>query len=77
MSNTTNDTLLDAISDTIDWASELGEAWLGTTTGRILDSQRDELRSVVKSNDLELAEILVKNLAETCVFAQKELDERA
>lgn len=76
MSNITNDNLLNDINETIDWASELGEAWLGTTTGRVLDSQRETLRSVVKINDLELASVLVLNLAQTCVRAEELLHEQ-
>lgn len=75
MSNATNDKLLELVDITIDWASELGEAWVATTTGRIIDNQREQLLSVVKANDLELAEVLVNNLAKTCAYAQKELDE--
>lgn len=73
MSNITNDKLLETVNETVDWASELGETFLATTTGRVLDNQRDELLRVVKSGDLELADVLVFNLAQTCTYAEEEL----
>lgn len=74
MSHASNDQLLETINETVDWASEMGEAWVGTTTGRIIDSERDNLLSIVKNNNLELASVAVLNLAKTCQYAEDELN---
>jgi hypothetical protein len=63
------------VEDTIQWANELAEAWVGTTTGRIIDKQKEHVEDLVKSNDLNLAEVAVTELAQTCVYAEKELNE--
>lgn len=75
MSHFNNEQLLETVNETVDWASELGEQWAGTTLGRILDNERDNLLSVVKNNDLELASVEVINLAQTCMHAEEQLRE--
>lgn len=73
MSDFTNTQLIETVNETVDWASELAEQWVGTTTGRIIDNERDNLISLVKNNDLELASVSVINLAKTCQYAEDEL----
>lgn len=63
------------VDDTIQWANEMSEAWVGTTTGRIIDKQIEHVSDLMKSNDFNLAEIAVSELAETCVYAEKELND--
>lgn len=66
--------LLKEVEKTVDWAGELGDQWTGTTVGRILDSERDNLLSIVKANDLELASVAVINLMQTCMYAEQQLN---
>lgn len=75
MSNITNDQLLETAHETVEWAKQLAELWTNTTTGNIIDYQRNELELALKSNDLELTQKLMMQLAETCVFAEKEYED--
>lgn len=72
MSNITNDQILETAYETIEWAKELSELWTNTTTGNILDMQTTELENALKSNDLELTQKLMTQLAQSCVHAEKE-----
>lgn len=62
------------IESTLKWAKELSEAWVGTTTGNIIEAQKKHLEYLV-SSDMNLASIQVLELIETCKYAQGELDE--
>lgn len=73
MLDLTEDNLLKTVDETVDWASELGDQWVGTLIGRILDSERDNLLTMVKENNLELASVAVLNLAMTCQHAENQL----
>lgn len=73
MPDLTKEQLLETVEETLDWAGDLGDAWTGTTIGRILDNERDNLVSIVKANDLELASVAVLNLAMTCQHAEEQL----
>lgn len=63
------------VEKAVDWASELGDAWVGTMVGQILDSERDNLLRIVRSNNMELASVAVLNLMHTCMYAEKQLRE--
>lgn len=63
------------VDDTIKWANELSDAWVGTTTGRIIDKQKEHVEDLMKSNDFNLAQIAVFELAQTCDYAEKELND--
>ena len=63
------------IEKAIELANELSEAWVGTTTGNIIEAKKKHLESLVSSGDMNLASIQVLELIETCEFAQKELNE--
>lgn len=67
--------LVTEVEKTVDWASELGDAWVGTMVGQILDNERDNLLRLVRSGDLELASVAVLNLVNVCEYAQKQLNE--
>ena len=62
------------IEKALNWASELSEAWVGTTVGNIIESKKKHLQYLA-SNDMNLASIQVLELLETCEDAQRELDE--
>lgn len=63
------------VDDTIKWANELSESWVGTTTGRIIDNQKELVERLMVSKDLNSAEIAVSELSKTCDYAQKELND--
>lgn len=65
------DQLLDKVERTVDWASDLGDQWVGTLIGRMLDAERANVLEAVKRNDLELASVMVLNLVHTCQYAEK------
>ncbi len=65
--------LLKTVDETVDRASELGDQWVGTLIGRMLDSERDNLLYIVKQENLELASVAVLNLEMTCQHAEKQL----
>lgn len=67
--------LLQEVDKAVELAGELGDQWTGTTIGRILDSERENLLSIVKSNDMQLASVAVLNLMNTCTYAEKQLNE--
>lgn len=67
--------LLKEVDKAVDWAGELGDQWTGTTVGRILDNERENLLSIVKANDMELASVAVLNLMNVCQYAEKQLKE--
>lgn len=62
------------VDDTIKWANELSETWVGTTTGRIIDKQKEHVEELMKS-DPNLAQIAVLELAQTCDYAEKEIND--
>lgn len=59
------------VADTIAWANELSEAWVGTTMGRVIDKQREHVEDLMKT-DPNLAQVAVFELAQTCDYAEKE-----
>ncbi len=61
------------VADTIKWANDLSEAWVGTTMGRIIDKQKTHVEELMKS-DPNLAQIAVFELAQTCDYAEKEIN---
>lgn len=63
------------VDKAVDWASELGDQWVGTMIGQVLDNERDTLLRIVKSNNMELASVAVLNLMHTCMYAEKQLKE--
>ena len=67
--------ILKEVDKAVELAGELGDQWVGTTIGRILDSERDNLLSIVRANDIELASVAVLNLLNTCEYAEKQLNE--
>lgn len=67
--------VLKEVDKAVDWASELGDQWVGTMLGQVLDSERDSLLRIVKSNNMELASVAVLNLLHTCEYAEKQLNE--
>lgn len=71
----TEQQLKKTVKETLGWASELSDAWVGTTTGNIIDSQKNHLESLVESGDMNLASVQVIELAQTLVYAEGELDE--
>lgn len=71
MTKETEVKLLETVDKTVDRASELGDQWVGTLVGRMLDSERDHLLYAVKENRLELASVMVLNLANLCDHAEK------
>lgn len=73
MQDLTEKNLLKQVDETVEWASELGDQWVGTLIGRILDNERDNLLCIVKEHNLELASVAVLNLAMTCQHAENEL----
>lgn len=75
MAELTKEQLLQTVEKTVDWASDLGDQWVGTMIGRMLDAERDNLLETVKRNDLELASVMVLNLTTTCNYAEKQLSE--
>lgn len=75
MKDLTKETLLETVEETVERASELGDHWTGTTLGRVLDSERDNVLKLVRNEDLELASVSVLNLAMTCQFAEEKLRE--
>lgn len=62
------------VDNTIKWANDLSESWVGTTTGRVIDRQKELVEDLMVSKDFNLAEIAVSELAQTCDYAEKELD---
>lgn len=73
MQDLTEKNLLKQVDETVEWASELGDQWVGTLIGRTLDNERDNLLRMVKEHNLELASVAVLNLAMTCQHAEDEL----
>lgn len=73
MADLTKEQLLETIDETVDWASDLGDQWVGTMIGRMLDAERDHLLEAVRREDLELASVMVLNLAMTCNHAEEQL----
>lgn len=73
MKDLNEETLLKTVNETVDWASDLADQWVGTLIGRILDNERDNLLYMVKENNLELASVAVLNLAMTCQHAEEQL----
>ena len=69
------DRLEEVVDETVKWAEELSESWTGTTTGRILDSQKDRVQNAMSSGDTKLASVEVLQLAQTCDYAEKELND--
>ena len=63
------------VDKAVDWASELGDQWVGTLIGRMLDAERDHVLEAVKRDDPELASVMVLNLTKTCQHAEKQLRE--
>lgn len=71
MTKTTQKKLLETVELTVDRASDLGDQWVGTLVGRMLDSERDHLLYAVRENRLELASVMVLNLSNLCDHAEK------
>ena len=65
--------LLEEVDKAVDRAGELGDQWVGTLIGRMLDAERDNVLEAVKRDDLELASVMVLNLTKTCDYAEKQL----
>ena len=63
------------VDKAVNWASELGDQWVGTMIGQVLDNERDTLLRIAKSNNMELASVAVLNLMHTCMYAEKQLKE--
>ena len=63
--------LLSKVEKTVDWASDLGDQWVGTLIGRMLDAERDHVLEAVRREDLELASVMVLNLTKTCQYAEQ------
>lgn len=61
------------LNETLKWAEELSETWVGTTTGNIIRARKEHLESLISFGDMNLASIQVLELAEVCALAQKEL----
>ena len=62
------------VDETIEWANQLDEAWVGTTTGNIIHRQKEHLKELVDANEMNLASVAVLELAQTCDYAEEELD---
>lgn len=71
----TDSKLLETVEKAVDLASDLGDQWVGTMIGQVLDNERDTLLRIAKSNNLELASVAALNLMNTCEFAEKQLAE--
>lgn len=71
----TDSKLLETVEKTVDWASELGDQWVGALIGRMLDAERDYVLEAVKRDDPELASVMVLNLTKTYQHAEKQLKE--
>ena len=56
----------DEVEKAVGWA---------TIVGQVLDSERESLLRIVKSNNMELASVAVLNLIHTCMYAEKQLKE--
>lgn len=67
--------LLKEVDKAVDRAGELGDQWVGTLIGLMLDAERDNVLEAVKRDDLELASVMVLNLTKTCDYAEKQLME--
>ena len=65
----------DEVEKAVGWASDFGDQWVGTIVGQVLDSERESLLRIVKSNNMELASVAVLNLIHTCMYAEKQLKE--
>lgn len=65
----------DEVEKAVGWASDLGDQWVGTIVGQVLDSERESPLRIVKSNNMELASVAVLNLIHTCMYAEKQLKE--
>lgn len=63
--------LLETIDKVDERATDIGEMLLGTTIGRVIDSQREMLRNLVREGELGLASVQVLQLAATCNYAEK------
>lgn len=63
------------IKKTLERASDMSEAWVGTTTGNIIDSQKNHLESLVKANDMNLASVQVLELVQTLQYAEEALND--
>lgn len=72
MSNITNTQLLETVDDTLAWASDLSERWIGTTIGKVIDSQQAQLIKAVDEGDYEHAYNLLHHLGQTLDYAEKE-----
>lgn len=68
-------TTLEQVEKTVDRASDLGDQWVGTLIGRMLDAGRDHVLEAVKRDDIGLASVMVLNLMKTCDYAEKQLNE--
>jgi hypothetical protein len=71
----TDKQLKKVVKETLEWANDMSDTWVGTTTGNIIDSQKKHLENLVESGDMNLASVQVIELAQTLVYAEKELDE--
>ena len=65
----------DEVEKAVGWASDLGDQWVGTIVGQVLDSERESPLRIVKSNNMELASVAVLTLIHTCMYAEKQLKE--
>ena len=63
--------MLEKVEKAVERAGELGDQWVGTLIGRMLDAERDHVLEAVKRDDLELASVMVLNLVHTCDYAEK------
>lgn len=70
----TDKSLERVVKDTIKWANELSETWSGTTTGHIIDSQKEHLEYLIEKKEMNLVSVQVLELIQTCKYADKEQD---
>lgn len=63
-----------AVRESLKWADEIAESWVGTTTGSIIDSQKRHVETLMKTNDLNLVSIAVLELVQTCKEAEQSLN---
>jgi hypothetical protein len=75
MSNLMNDQLTELINETLGWSSEIQEMWVGTTIEKIITAQKDSLLLAVEENDMELAQKLVHELAQTLESAEEQYED--
>lgn len=66
--------LLDSIKDTIKWANEMSDIWVGTLHQEIIDEEVAELEAAVAENNLVKARILMGSLGEVLHNSTREFE---